>query len=220
MKEIMEKFYLTTDAVVFTVDKDILKLLLIKRKGSPFQGMFALPGGFLRDKDKTLDDCAYRELHEETGVKDIFLKKQTAFGDSGRDPRGRVVTISYLALINSENLELMPATDAADAAWFPVKSLPKLAFDHEKIVEHALDKLQRELHTTNIAFQLLPGRFTLTEMQMVYEAVYETKLDKRNFRKKINSLNLLKNTHQTKMEGAHRPAKLYFFKNKKYRLLK
>lgn len=212
MKEIIEKFYVATDAVVFTVDKDILKVLLIKRKDSPFKGMFAIPGGFLRDKDTTLDRCAYRELHEETGVKDIFLKKLTAFGDKGRDPRGRVITISYLALISSEDIELKPASDASDAGWFAVNSLPKLAFDHKKIINHAFQNLKKEIETTNIAFQLLPEKFTLTEIQKVYEAVYQQKIDKRNFRKKIKLLEILKDTHQTKMEGAHRPAKLYSFK--------
>lgn len=219
MEEVIEKFYVTTDSVVFTVDKDALKVLLIKRKNPPFRGMFAIPGGFLRDKDKTLDECAYRELHEETGVRDIFLKKLTAFGDKGRDPRGRVITISYIALISSENIELKPATDASDAGWFHINSLPTLAFDHKEILNHALSILKKELETTNIAFQLLPETFTLTEMQKVYEAAYLEKLDKRNFRKKIKLLDILKDMHQTKMEGAHRPAKLYSFKNKRYSLL-
>jgi len=219
MEEVIEKFYVTTDAVVFTVDKDVLKVLLIKRKNPPFKGMFAIPGGFLRDKDKTLDECAYRELYEETGVRDIFLKKLIAFGDKGRDPRGRVITVSYLALISSEDIELKPTTDASDAGWFPVINLPKLAFDHKDILRHALDKLESELDTTNIAFQLLPEIFTLTEMQKVYEAAHQKILDKRNFRKKINSLDLLKDMHQTKMDGAHRPAKLYSFRNKKYKIL-
>lgn len=220
MEKVIDQFYITTDAVVFTVDKDKLKVLLIKRKNPPFQSMFALPGGFLRMDDKTLDDCAYRELYEETGVKDIFLKKLTAFGDIGRDPRGRVITVSYLALINSEKVEIVPATDALEAGWFPIDNIPKLGFDHKDILMHALNELIEDMHNTNIAFQLLPDMFTLTEMQKIYEAVYGTLLDKRNFRKKINSLDILKDERQAKMEGAHRPAKLYSFKNKKYQILK
>lgn len=207
------------DAVVFSVMQHDLKILLIKRKNPPFQGLWALPGGFVRN-DEELEEAAARELYEETNVKNIFLKKLTAYGAVNRDPRGRIISIVYLALIDAEKVRLESKTDAERAQWFSLDELPKLAFDHQKIIAESLEELRYEIQTTNIAFQLLPQKFTLTELQKAYEAVLGKALDKRNFRKMIQELHLLKDEKETKMEGAHRPAQLFSFKEKRYSFLK
>lgn len=211
-------FYVTVDAVVFTILNKELRILLIKRKNEPFKGKFALPGGFV-DLDENLEDAAKRELEEETGVKNIFLKKLHAFGEINRDPRGRIITIPFYALIDGEKIKINASTDAELARWFPVYDLPELAFDHKKIIDDALYHLRYEMHNTNIAFQLMPEEFTLSELQNAYEIVFNEKQDKRNFRKKIKELNIVKTVPGTKMDGAHRPARLFAFKDKKYKML-
>ncbi len=213
-----DRFYVTVDAVVFTILHNELKLLLIRRKNPPFKGQYALPGGFV-DVNEDIEQAALRELEEETGVKNIFLKPMKAFGKPGRDPRGRTITMPYIALINSERYVLKSADDAELARWFSVYELPELAFDHRAIIETALEKLKRLIQYTSIAFQIMPEKFTLTELQKAYEVVLDQKLDKRNFRKKIEELRLLKPLNETRMEGAHRPAQLYCFRERKYRPL-
>lgn len=202
------------DAVVFTVRRDQLHLLLIKRKDAPFAHSYAIPGGFVRP-DEELEDAARRELEEETNVKDIFLQQLGAYGGVRRDPRGRVLSIAFLALIKA-NQELRAATDAAEAKWFPIDDLPKLAFDHATIIADALKQLRYELQTTNIAFQILSEKFTLSQLQQLYESVLGKKFDKRNFRKRIKDLDILQETKEQVMGGAHRPAQLYRFASKRY----
>lgn len=206
------------DAVVFTVLNNDLKVLLIRRKNEPFKGKYALPGGFI-NADESAEDAVKRELCEETGVKDIFLKQIKTYTQPKRDPRGRVLSIAYLALIKPEQ-DLIAATDALTAEWKPVGALPELAFDHKGIINEALLQLRYEIQTTNIAYQILPERFTLTELQELYQKILEKDLDKRNFRKRLNELNILKETKETKMQGAHRPALLYSFRNKTYTSIK
>lgn len=210
------QFYVAADCVVFTIHKHELKLLLIKRKNEPFKARYALPGGFV-DIDENLDAAAKRELLEETGVKDILLKQLNAFGDVGRDPRGRVVSVPFIALIDGEDLKLSASTDAELAKWHDAYDLPELAFDHKKIIDMALSYLRHELLTTNIAFQLMPNKFTLSELQKAYEVILGKALDKRNFRKKILELSMVKELNESKMEGAHRPAKLFSFKDPRYK---
>jgi len=202
------------DAVVFTVLNDSLKILLVQRKNNPFKNKFALPGGFV-NADEELEDAVKRELEEETGVKDVFLKQLGTYGTIGRDPRGRVISNAFIALVNP-NYELVASTDAKQAKWFDIDTLPNLAFDHRKIINDALDELKFEIQTTNIAFQILPKRFTLTQLQQLYETILDKELDKRNFRKRIRKLELLNKTNQYYQDGAHRPALLYYFKDKKY----
>jgi 8-oxo-dGTP diphosphatase len=211
------RFYVTADAVVFTIHNSELKILLIKRNNEPFKNMYALPGGFVR-LNESLQEAASRELEEETGIRNIFLKKLIAYGGIDRDPRGRVITIPFLALIDAEKLNLHAAGDAQLAKWRNIYDLPPLAFDHRKIIEDALGILRYDIQNTNIAFQIMPEKFTLTELQKAYETILDEKLDKRNFRKKLRELMILKPLHETKMEGAHRPAKLYSFKDKRYKL--
>lgn len=214
-----QNILVTVDLCIYTVIKGDLNILLIKRKYDPFKGKYALPGGFIKN-DEPLHVAALRELSEETGVHDIFLKKLSAYGDPKRDPRGRIVTIVYMALIDKDRYKLNATTDALSAAWHPATNMPPLAFDHKIIVDDSLKDLRYEIQTTNIASQMLPNTFTLTELQQLYESILGMRLDKRNFRKRIASLGILKATKETKMEGAHRPAQLFRFKDEKYQPLK
>jgi len=211
-----DRFYVTVDAVVFTILDNELKIIIIRRKNPPFKGYFALPGGFV-ELDENLDGAAERELKEETGVENIFLKKLKPFGKVGRDSRGRVITIPYLAIISGKNVKLHSTCDAELARWYSIYNLPKLAFDHKEIISYALNKLRSEIEKSNIAFQIIPKKFTLTELQRVYEIILNKKLDKRNFRKKLSELLILKELPETKMEGAHRPARLYSFRLREYK---
>jgi 8-oxo-dGTP diphosphatase len=198
----------TVDITVFTVRNDELNVLLIKRAEKPFQGEWALPGGFVTE-DEGLEAAAERELVEETGVSGVYLEQLFTFGAPGRDPRGHTVTVAYSALIPSDNLELTASTDAEGVAWFGIDKLPDLAFDHDEILELALDRLVAKLEYSTIAFQLMPKSFTLTELQHVYELIERNAIDKRNFRKRILALGAIEPTGEEKREGPHRPAKLY-----------
>jgi len=206
-----EKPGVTVDIIIFTIKNHELNVLLIKRKSWPFKDMWAIPGGFVGLKEP-LEDAAKRELEEETGVKNVYLEQLYTFGEPERDPRTRVITVAYYALIASENLKLQATTDAADVNWFPTDALPKLAFDHDHILDYALQRIRNKVEYTNIAFQLLPEKFTLTELQKVYEVILGKKLDKRNFRKKVKEAGVIVPLKETKMEGAHRPAQLFSFK--------
>jgi len=198
----------TTDMVVFTIRDQCLKLLLIKRKLTPFKGKWALPGGFVA-LDEDIHECAERELAEETGVSGVYLEQLCTYGHPQRDPRERVITIAYYALIPSEKLEIRAATDAADVGWFALDDLPALAFDHATIVEQAKQRLVTKLDYSTIAFQFLSGTFTLTEIQEIYETILEDKMDKRNFRKWALALENIEETGEERRDGRHRPAKLY-----------
>src|SRR6266852_6101057 len=201
----------TVDVVMMSLRQRDLQVLLVKRRSWPYEGMWAIPGGFV-NMDESLETAAKRELQEETGVQDVYLEQLYTFGDPGRDPRTRVITVVYFALLDSARLQVRAADDAADVDWFPVYNLPEeLAFDHAKILEYALDRLRGKLDYTNIAFSLLPEQFTLRELQRVYEIILHRKLDKRNFRKKILATGILEDTGAKKMEGTHRPARLYRF---------
>jgi 8-oxo-dGTP diphosphatase len=201
---------ITVDIVVFTVQDGILKVLLIERGIPPFAGQYALPGGFLLDGE-TLEQAAFRELREETGTADLYLEQLYTFGDPQRDPRGRVVTVAYYALVPTDRSPLVAGTDAAAAAWFAVGDLPALAFDHAEIVEYAVERLRNKLEYTNVGFQLLPVKFTLTALQNLHEAILARKLDKRNFRRKILSLGLVKPLKEMQATG-RKPAQLFSFK--------
>jgi 8-oxo-dGTP diphosphatase len=210
---------LTVDCVVFGFDDGELKVLLIQRGLEPFKGRWALPGGFVR-VDETLDHAARRELNEEAGLKDVFLEQLYTFGDVDRDPRERVVSVAYYALVKLSDHKAKAATDAANAEWFPVSQLPKLAFDHADIVEVALSRLQGKVRYQPIGFELLPPKFTLSQLQHIYEAILTAQLDKRNFRKKVLSFGLLVPLKETQMSGRHRPAQLFRFDADKYEKLK
>ena len=201
----------TVDIVIFSVRDKCLHLLLIQRKESPFEGQWALPGGFVRPGE-TLEEAARRELAEETGVENVFLEQLRAFGDPGRDPRTWVITVAHTALIPSDRLVLRADTDAADARWFPPSELPgPLAFDHQAILDYALASLRGRLEKDlYVVRALLPARFTLTQMQGVYEILLGRPYDKRNFRKWVLGTGSLVATDQ-EQRGQHRPALLYEF---------
>lgn len=210
---------LTVDCVVFGFDEGDLKVLLIRRGLEPFKGRWALPGGFVR-VEETLDEAARRELEEETGIQDVFLEQLYTFGAVGRDPRERVVSVAYYALVRLGAFNAKAATDASDAQWFSVAKLPKLAFDHEEILVTALMRLKGKVRYEPIGFELLPPKFTLSQLQHLYEAVLEAELDKRNFRKKVLSFGLLIPLDETHSSGRHRPAQLFRFDAEKYQKLR
>jgi len=197
----------TVDIVLFTILDKKLKVLLIKRALEPFKGMWAIPGGFVK-MPESLEAAAKRELQEETGAKDIYLEQLYTFGEPDRDPRDRVITVAYMALTNSEKIVLTPKTDVSDAKWFSVDELPKLAFDHSKILEYALKRLKWKFEYTTVAFSLLPEKFTMSQVQSLYEIAFNKKFDKRNFNKKIRSLKIL-NKESTQKNVSYRPPKLY-----------
>ena len=209
---------LTVDCVVFGLDADGLKVLLIERAIEPFAGRWALPGGFVH-LDETLDAAALRELREETGLHQVFLEQLYTFGQPGRDPRERVVTVAYYALVNLTDHRVQAATDARQAAWFAVDDLPRLAFDHDQILDTALRRLQGKVRYQPIGFELLPTKFSLTQLQRMYETILERPLDKRNFRKKVLSLDILQELDEVEQDVAHRAARLYRFDERKYRQL-
>ena len=198
----------TTDIVIFTIRGNQLKLLLIMRGGEPYKGQWALPGGFIQ-LDEDLESGARRELAEETGVSDVFLEQLYTFGAVGRDPRERVITVSYYALIPSTEVVLQAATDAEAVGWFSMDELPELAFDHQKVVGMAHERLVAKLDYSTIAFQFMPKEFTLSELQDVFEIILREEMDRRNFRKWILALEKIEETGGERREGAHRPAKLY-----------
>ena len=199
------------DIVVFTVQEQRLQVLLIQRGIPPFEGKFALPGGFVLDGE-TLEAAALRELREETGTEQVYLEQLYSFGDPGRDPRGRVVTVAYYALVPADKSPLLAGTDAASARWFAVAELPPLAFDHATILECAVNRLRNKLEYTTVGFELLPAKFTLTRLQSLHEAILGKPLDKRNFRRRILALGLLKATKEMEATG-RKPARLYVFRS-------
>jgi 8-oxo-dGTP diphosphatase len=200
----------TVDVIIFTLSEGDLQVLLIQRGHPPFEGMWAIPGGFV-GIDESLEDAAQRELEEETGVHDVYLEQLYTFGDLGRDPRGRVITVTYFALMPADATQLHAGQDASDARWWSVYGLPPLAFDHADILEYALQRLRYKLEYTAVGFELLPETFTLSELQSAYEIILGEELDKRNFRRKILSADVIEATGEYRT-GEGRPAKLYRFR--------
>jgi 8-oxo-dGTP diphosphatase len=194
--------------------------MLIQRALSPFEGKWALPGGFVR-LDETVAEAARRELEEETGLRDVFLEQLYTFSAVDRDPRERVVSVAHYALVNLRDHSVHAATDASAAAWFGVHDVPTLAFDHAEILQTALERLRGKLRYQPIGFELLPKKFTLSQLQRLYELVLERELDKRNFRKRVLAMDLLVELDEVEQDVAHRAARLYRFDERKYkRLLK
>ncbi|NOX58917.1 MAG: NUDIX hydrolase [Planctomycetes bacterium] len=206
---------LTVDIVMFALDRHDLKVMLIERDLEPFAGRWALPGGFVR-VDETLDEAARRELEEETGLRGIFLEQLYTFGDLDRDPREHVVTVAYYALVNLEGHNIRASTDARNAAWFAISDLPRLAFDHERILDVAHERLCGKVRYQPVGFELLPSKFPLRQLQDLYETILDRELDKRNFRKKLLSMDILVELNEIEKDVAHRAARLYRFDKRKY----
>ena len=207
----------TVDIVIFAIREAALQVLLIRRGVAPFKGRMAIPGGFVHENE-SLEQAAQRELEEETGVGKVYLEQLYSFGEPRRDPRERVITVAYYALIPGDR-PLHAGSDASSAVWCPVEKLPPLAFDHERILCYALERLRNKLDYTTVGFQLLPRKFTLSELQRVYETILGRKLDKRNFRKKIELLKILRPLGEWRHTG-RKPARLYVFLPKKFEKLK
>lgn len=201
----------TTDVVLFSTQNSQLKLLLIKRGQEPYKNQWALPGGFL-DIDEDLEICAKRELAEETGITDIYLEQLYTFGKPGRDPRERVISVAYLAILGHGSIAASAGDDAAEVEWFSVQHLPSLAFDHADVINMALQRLAAKLNYSTLALQFLPERFSLAEIQKIYEIILGHTLDKRNFRKWILSKKCLVECEGGRKNGHHRAARLYALK--------
>lgn len=210
---------LSIDCVVFGFENHRLEILLIKRKLDPEKATWALPGGFIVNTE-SLDEAAVRILKETSNIKNIYLEQVHAFGDVNRYPGRRVITISYFALIDPEKHSLKPGIDTTDVKWFKVEEKPELPFDHEDIYNKALKQLRQSLKIKPIGFELLPNKFTLTQLQNLYESILGETLDKRNFRKKILSTDLLIPLEEYQQGVSHRAARLYRFDVRKYNKLK
>lgn len=202
---------LTVDIVTFTLRENRLQVLLVRRAENPYAGMWALPGGFVR-LEESLESAAGRELEEETGVPQAYLEQLYTFGEPQRDPRGRVVTVAYFALIPSDApVRTEGGSDTSQARWFPLDDLPRLAFDHSEIVAYALRRLRYKLEYSAVGFELLPGEFTLSEIQRTYEMILGETLDKRNFRRRILEAGIIEPTPHLR-GGEGRPARLYRYR--------
>ncbi len=207
---------LSVDAVVFGYDSQSgLSILLIKRKIKPFKDDWAIPGGLVQENEN-LEKAVHRELQEETGIKVNYLEQLYTFGDLNRDPRNRVVTVAYYGLVRQSNFELHAATDAADARWFTINQLPKLAFDHNKIINLAISRLRAKISYQPIGFELLDEKFPFSDLQKLYETLKGFAIDRRNFKKKFLQLDILEELAEKRKEGKGRPGSLFRFRKKKY----
>lgn len=192
----------TTDCVILTFHQDMLKILLVRRGIEPFKGEWALPGGFLKP-DESAEECAYRELREETGVTGCKIKQFHTFSAPHRDPRERVITIAFYALMKWQ--QATGADDADYADWVPLEDIPKLAFDHNHVVEVAMETIKRDIFFEPVGFELLNEHFSMPELQKVYESILGKEFDRRNFAKKMKHLNILEEVEPEKSEKKQYP---------------
>lgn|SRR5690625_5187955 len=200
---------ITAEVVIFTIREERLSVLLRRRPRPPFAGARVLPGGRVR-LDETLEEAANRQLAEKTGITGVYLEQLYTFGDPARDPRGRTIAVSYYALVPYNRLR--SPEDRPELAWYQVDELPELGFDHARIIAMAQERLSAKLDYSTIALQFMPERFTLSELQRVYESILGEPLDKRNFRKRVRNLHCLEDTGERYRGGNHRPAKLFRLK--------
>ena len=207
-----ERPSVTVDIVLFTILRAELQVLLVQRKHWPYEGYWALPGGFVK-MDESLEDAAYRELKEETNIdrEAVYLEQLYTFGAPNRDPRTRVVTVAYFALVGADKIGPKAADDAAEVGWFSAYYPPKLAFDHSEILQYAITRLRYKLEYSAVGFQLLPETFTLRELQQAYEIILSEKLDKGNFRSKLRKTDVIEPTKKYRETGG-RPARLYQYR--------
>lgn len=209
---------LSVDCVLFGFENGALKVLLIERNEPPYENWWALPGNLV-DNNENLDDAAQRILQEVSGFKNVFMEQYYTFGDVGRHPQGRVASIAYYAILRLNPHLKKPEIKSKyfkKAEWCPVDQLPDLGFDHLQIIQKGLEKVKRRIKYLPIAFELLPEKFTLTQVQSLYEVIWDKKMDKRNFRKKIMSLGILKELNEKQKGVSNRAAMLYKFDRRKY----
>lgn len=216
--EISQNIKVAVDAVVFGYSENKLNILLIKQKFGTNKNKWALPGGFVKDTE-TLEQAVVRELKEETGVKANYLEQLYTFGAINRDERARVVAISYIALINPKNYSLEAGTDAKDAKWFSIEEIPSLAFDHKHIIAKGQERLKAKINYQPIGFELLNTKFPFSDIENLYQTILNKKIDRRNFRKKLLSFEILQETDEFQKIGSGRPAKLFRFNSSKYKEL-
>jgi 8-oxo-dGTP diphosphatase len=206
----------SVDAVVFGYDQEQeISILLIKRKFEPFQKFWALPGGLVKD-DESLEDAVRRELKEEAGIDVNYLEQLYSFGKPDRDPRNRVVSVAYFGLVRPADYQLSAETDAEDVAWFNIKKLPRLAFDHKVILDMAIKRLRSKLAYEPIGFELLDKKFPFSDLEKLYQILLDRELDRRNFKKKIMSYGFLEELDEVVQKKSGRPARLFQFNKKKY----
>lgn len=201
---------IATDIVLFTIIDKELNVLLIKMNKAPYEGMWAAPGSLVQ-AEESIDDAAKRVLVEKSGIKNAYIEQLATFGKVNRDPFGRVVSVAYLGIIPNPPVLLTTTEEHREVNWFPVKKLPSLAYDHKEIIKEAYERLKSKLAYTNIATHIVPDEFTLSDLQLTYEIVLGKELDKRNFRKKLFEVKLVKKTGKLDIGKAHRPAELYRF---------
>lgn len=210
-----DKIRLSVDAVVFGYEAGKLTVLLIKRKYTPFQGNWAIPGGFVLPQE-SLEEAVQRELKEETGVEISYLEQLYTFGNPKRDPRNRVVSVAYFGLVRPNVFSLLADTDALEAKWFDIHDLPEMGFDHTDILETAIQRLQSKLTYEPIGFELLDNKFPFSDLEHLYTTILGRPIDRRNFRKKFLSLGILTELDEKTSKGAGRPANLFMFDQKRY----
>jgi len=208
------KFHVAVDCIIFGFDRQALKLLCVKRDFAPEKGKWSLMGGFL-EQEEDIDDAAKRVLYQLTGLNEIYLEQLQAYGERTRDPAGRVISIAYYALIDSVRFDKQ-ISRTYDARWFSLDHLPQLVFDHQAMVEKAIKRLQRKCRTQPVGFELLPEKFTLPQLQLLYEEIFGRVFDKRNFRKKILSMGILSKLEEKDKAGSRKGAYLYQFDKEKY----
>lgn len=208
---------MTADAVIFGFDGQDLQVLLVERGVEPYKGCWAFPGGFLK-MTETIEECARRELMEETGLESGYMEQLGVFSDVERDPRGRVITTAFYALVRMT--EVKGGDDAAEARWFRIKDVPRLAFDHDRILRVAVQRLREDLHFRPIGFELLPERFSIPQLQRLYESILDIRFDRRNFQKKMLSTGILVDTGEKDEAAKHRAGMLYEFNKEQYDAMK
>lgn len=214
----MQDIKVAVDAVVFGYEQKKLFILLIKRGVDPFKNSWALPGGLVLENE-TLEDAVERELREETGLQINYLEQLYTFGTPNRDPRNRVISVTYFGLVNPEKFKLNPDTDAVEANWFDINHLPQMAFDHNTIIEKALDRLKAKINYQPIGFELLNKEFPFSDLEQLYQTILNREIDRRNFRKKMLSFDILEETDKIHQVGSGRPGKLFKFNPDKYKAL-
>lgn len=210
---------LSVDAVVFGYESGSISVLLVKRKYEPFKGQWAIPGGFVL-QEESLECAVQRELKEETGIEINYLEQLYTFGAPQRDPRNRVVSVAYFGLIKPSAFKIFASTDAEEVQWFNIKALPKLSFDHDDILQLAIKRLQNKITYQPLGFELLDTKFPFSDLEKLYTTLLGRAIDRRNFRKKILSLNILDELDEKVSKGSGRPANLFKFNRKRYFKLK